>query len=123
MSGVATNGLNWYGISVMATVPLAVGLLLAYLFWRRGDSIFGNLAGTGVSFTAAFAMIWREHLELDRIVQQCIDTGIPCWPEPSAFTRFAIYAFIALFQVFIVFSVSLRVEERMRRRDYAPEWR
>ena len=117
------NGLNWYWITVMATAPLAVGLLLAYLFWRKGDSIFGNLVGTGVAFAAAFAMIWREHMELDRIVQQCIDNGIPCWPEPSAFTRFAIYAFIALFQVFILFSVGLRVEERMRRRDYAPEWR
>jgi hypothetical protein len=46
-----------------------------------------------------------------------------CWPEPAAFTRFAIYAFIGLVQVFVVFTLSLRVEERVRRRDYAPEWR
>jgi hypothetical protein len=115
--------LNWSAISVMATVPFLMGLPIAYLFWRRTEPIFGNIIGTGVIFTWAFAMIWREHLHLDQIVQRCLDEGTTCWPEPSAFTRFAIYAFIALFQVFIVFTVSLRVEERIRRRDYAPEWR
>lgn len=118
-----TNGLNWYWIGIMATVPFVVGLLFAYLFWRKSEPIFGNIVGTGVIFTSAFAMIWREHIELDRLVQQCIDAGYTCWPEPSAFTRFAIYAFIGLIEVFAVFTLSLRVEERIRRRDYAPEWR
>ena len=68
-------------------------------------------------------MIWREHVELDRIVKACLDAGTVCWPRPAAFTRFAIYAFIGLIEVFILFSLSLRVEERIRRRDYAPEWR
>jgi hypothetical protein len=68
-------------------------------------------------------MIWREHVELDRIVQACLDAGHTCWPEPSAFTRFAIYAFIGLIQVFTVFMLSLRVEERIRLRQYSPEWR
>lgn len=117
------TGLNWYWISIMATAPLLVGLLVAYLFWRTGDSIFGNLAATGIIFSSAFGMIWREHVQIDRLVQQCIDAGIPCWPEPAAFTRYAIYAFIGLFEVFIVFLASLRVEERLRNRDYAPEWR
>ena len=107
----------------MATVPLVVGLLLAYPFWRKSEPIFGNIIGTGIIFTSAFAMIWREHLQIDRIVQACLDEGVACFPEPSAFTRFAIYAFIALFEVFIVFMVSLRVEQRARRREYAPEWR
>lgn len=107
----------------MATAPFIVGLLFAWLFWRRSEAIFGNLAGTGVVFTSAFAMIWREHVELDRIVQACLDAGTTCWPEPAAFTRFAIYAFIGLIEVFVIFLVSLRFEERIRRRDYAPEWR
>ena len=117
------DGLNWYWIGIMATAPFVSGLLLAYLLWRRGEFIVGNLAGTGVVFASAFGMIWREHLEIDLIVQACIDAGLPCWPEPSAFTRFAVYAFIGLFEVFMIFSVSLRVEEKIRRRDYAPEWR
>jgi hypothetical protein len=120
--GVVT-GLNWYWISVMGTAPLAMGLLVGYLFWRKGDSIFGNLIATGIIFSSAFGMIWREHVEIDRIVQACIEAGNPCFPEPAAFTRYAIYAFIALFEVFVVFTMSLRVEERIRNRDYAPEWR
>jgi hypothetical protein len=117
------SGLNWYWISIAATVPTVLGLLVAIPFWRRSEAIFGNIAGTGVIFAFAFAMIWREHVELDRIVKACLDAGTVCWPEPAAFTRYAIYAFIGLFEVFMVFTLSLRVEERIRRRGYAPEWR
>jgi hypothetical protein len=46
-----------------------------------------------------------------------------CWPEPSAFTRYGIYAFIALFEVCGLFLLSLVVEKKLRDRDYAPEWR
>ena len=117
------TGLNWYWITIAAIVPGILGLLAAIPFWRRSDAIFGNIVGTSIIFSFAFGMIWREHVELDRVVQACLDAGTTCWPEPAAFTRFAIYAFIGLLQVFTVFSLSLRVEERVRRRDYAPEWR
>ena len=117
------SGLNWYWIGVMATAPFIVGLLFAWIFWRRAETIFGNIIGTGVIFSSAFGMIWREHVELNRIVQQCLDEGFTCWPDPSAFTRYAIYAFVGLVQVFAVFMISLRFEERARLRNYAPEWR
>lgn len=107
----------------MASVPLVVGHIVAYPFWRKDQAIFGNVVGTGVMFTSAFAMIFREHATLDRLVQRCLDEGRTCWPEPAAFTRYAIYAFIALIEVFVLFWLSLRVEERQRSRDYAPEWR
>lgn len=123
MDAPQITGLNWYWIAIAATVPAILGLLVAFPFWRRSEPIFGNILGTAVIFGFAFAMIWREHVELDRIVQACLDQGLVCWPEPAAFTRFAIYAFIGLIEVFSVFSLSLRVEERARRRDYAPEWR
>lgn len=123
MDAPQITGLNWYWIAIAATVPAIVGLLFAFPFWRRSEAIFGNIVGTAVIFGFAFAMIWREHVELDRIVQACLDEGIVCWPQPAAFTRFAIYAFIGLIEVFLVFSLSLRVEERARRREYAPEWR
>jgi predicted secreted protein len=115
--------LNWFWIAIAATLPGVIGIVIALPFWRRSEPIFGNLVATAVIFGFAFAMIWREHVELDRIVNACLDAGMVCWPDPSAFTRFAIYAFVALIDVFIVFSLSLRVEERIRRRDYAPEWR
>ena len=116
-------GLDWFWIGIMASVPLVVGHIVAYPFWRKNQAIFGNVVGTGVMFTAAFAMILREHAILDRLVQRCLDEGRTCWPEPAAFSRYAIYAFIALIEVFVLFSMSLRVEERHRSRDYAPEWR
>ncbi len=74
-------------------------------------------------FAAAVGLIMREHVELDRIVQNCLDRAVTCWPEPSAFTRFAIYAFIGLFEVIVLFTVSVRVESALRRRHYDPEWR
>jgi hypothetical protein len=116
-------GLNWFWISIQATAPLVLGHLLAYPFWRKNQAIFGNVVGTGVMFTSAFAMILREHAVMDILVQRCLDAGTTCWPEPAALTRYAIYAFIALIQVFILFSLSLRVEEAQRSHDYAPEWR
>ena len=117
------SGLNWYWIGLGSIVPLVVGILLAMPFWRGGQPILGNILGTGVMFGSAIGLILREYVELDHVVNQCLEAGTPCWPNPSAFTRFAIYAFIGLLQVFILFSLSLRAEERNRRRDYAPEWR
>ena len=116
-------GLNWYWIAIAATLPGIVGLIVAIPFWRRSEAIFGNIIGTAIIFAFAFAMIWREHVELDQIVKTCLDAGTVCWPQPAAFTRFSIYAFIGLVQVFVVFTLSLRVEERVRRREYSPEWR
>jgi hypothetical protein len=116
-------GLSWYWIALELTaVPLAA-LVVAFPLWRKEQFIFGNIAATAVIFAAGIALILREHVELDRIVQECLDTGTVCWPQPGAFTRFAIYAAIALGEIFMVFSLSLRAERRMRERAYAPQWR
>lgn len=107
----------------MLTAPPAVALLAAFPFWRQGGMILGNIVGTAVIFGAAFALIMREYVEIDRWTQACIDAGDFCWPTPSAFTRFAIYACIGLVEVFALFALSLKVEKRLRDRDYSPEWR
>lgn len=117
------NELNWYWITLGAIVPPIAGLLVAAPFWWKESPIFGNIAGTAVIFGAAFGLIMREHMQLERVIHACLDDGVPCFPNPSAFTRFAIYAFIALFQVIALFTLSLKVEQRLRRRGYAPEWR
>jgi hypothetical protein len=117
------NGLNWSWIALALTVPPLAGGLVALPLWLRGEPIFGNLAGTAVIFGAAIALIMRERVELDRLMQRCLDQGFVCWPEPSPFTRYAIYSFIALFEVILLFSLSLKVEAKIRRRGYAPEWR
>ena len=116
--------LNWLWIGVQAIAPPLVGGLIALPFWRKDQAIFGNIFGTVVIFGSAFALIMREHIELDVLIRQCFDSGQQiCSPEPSAFARFAVYSFIALFQVMALFSLSLKVDEKTRRRGYAPEWR
>ncbi len=115
--------LNWLWIAVAVAVPGLAGFVVAYPAWKQEHPILGNLAGTAVIFGAAVAFILRERIDLDRAAQVCLDRGFVCLPEPSAFTRFAIYAFIALIQVMVLFTVSLKVETKLRRRGYAPEWR
>ncbi|HSC26366.1 MAG TPA: hypothetical protein VLD67_03775 [Vicinamibacterales bacterium] len=117
------NELSWSWIALELSVPPIVALLSALPFWRTGQMVLGNLAGTAVIFGSAIALILREHVALDRLVREAFDNGVPSWPNPSAFTRYAIYASIALIEVFGVFMLSLWIEERGRRRDYAPEWR
>jgi hypothetical protein len=117
------NGFNWFWIAVAASVPAVSGLVVAYPIWRLNQPILGNLAGSAVIFGIAIALIMREHVTLDRQVQACLSQGFTCWPEPPAFTRYAVYAGIALMQVMALFSASLRVEHSLRRRGYDPEWR
>jgi hypothetical protein len=117
------NGLSWYWIGIGAALPPIVALLVAFPFWWKDQPIFGNLAGTAVLFGAAFALIMREHFFIEHAVGDCLDGGLPCFPHPAAFTRYAVYAFVALFQVIVLFMLSLRVEGKRRRRGYAPEWR
>lgn len=116
------NELSWFWIALELTVAPAMALLVAFAFWRVRQMTFGSIVGTAVLFATAIGLILREYVELDRLTQQCLDAGAVCWPQPSAFTRFAIYAFIALIEVFALFSLSLVIEERARRRNYAREW-
>lgn len=107
----------------MAIVPPLLAVVVAVPIWRLGSVILGNIAGSLVIFGSALGLILREHTVLDRAVQACLADGNPCWPEPSAFTRYAIYAFIGVAEVIAIFLGSLIVERRMRRGDYSPEWR
>ena len=85
--------------------------------------IFGNIVGSGLVLGWAIVLILLEYIEVDRSVQACIDAGTTCWPEPSAFARFAIYASIGMAEVFLIFTISLAVERRISNRNYAPQWR
>ena len=115
--------LSWRWIAVMLTAPPLAAVVVAVPCWRQGQMVLGNLAGTAVCFGAAIGLIMRERIALDTLSQRCLDAGVVCWPQPSAFTRYAVYAFIALIEVFALFIYSLRVEARKRNERYAPEWR
>ncbi len=123
MHSYVVEGLSWNWIALGATVPPVVALFVAFPFWWKEQPIFGNLAGTAVIFGSAFALIMREHMQIERLVLACLDAGLPCFPNPPAFTRFAVYAFVGLIEVIALFTLSLRVEQRRRRRGYSPEWR
>jgi len=120
---ISVTELSWFSIALMVIVPPILGLCVAYPCWTRRQPILGNIAGTIIIFGAAVGLIMREHAELDVVVQACIEQGTTCWPAPSAFTRFALYAFIGLAQVIALFMISVSVETKQRRKGYAPEWR
>ena len=107
----------------MCAVPLPLAVAVAAIVWRGGQMILGNLAGAAIIFGAALLAIFREYAVLDRLTQQCLDAGTTCWPQPSAFVRYAIYGAIGLVEVIAIFLLSLRIERRRREKDYAPEWR
>ena len=117
------DGLSWFWILVQATLPPLVGWLIALPLWLKDQPILGNIAGSMVIFGTAFALIMREHIDLDRLSRACLDAGNTCFPHPEAFTRFAIYAFLAMAEVIALFTLSLSVDERRRRRGYDPQWR
>jgi hypothetical protein len=115
--------LNWLWIGVLLAVPPFVAVAVAFPLWKNEQMILGNVAGTAVIVAAAFALIARESVEIYGATQACLDAGTTCWPNPSAFMRYAIYAGIGLLEVFGLFTYSLRVERQIRNQRYAPEWR
>lgn len=116
-------GLSWLWIVIALTLPAVIGGLVAFPIWMKEQPILGNLAGSAVMFGSALALILREQVDLERLAQACLDEGVPCFPTPSAFARYAVYAGIALVEVMVLFAVSLKVEAALRSRGYAPEWR
>ena len=116
------RGLSWSWIALELTGPPILALLAAYPLWRSRQMTLGSIAGTAVIFASAIGLILREYVELDRLTQACLDQGMVCWPEPSAFSRFAVYASIGMLEVFVLFTLGLKFEERVRRRQYAREW-
>jgi len=107
----------------MLVVPPAAALLAAVPLWREKYPIFGNLVGTFIILASALALIMREYAVIDRVTRACLEAGTTCWPQPSAFARYAIYTGVGFVEVFALFLYSLRVERKIRDRDYAPEWR
>ena len=107
----------------MIVVPPGAAILAAFPLWKEKYPIFGNLVGTFIILASALALIMREYVDIDRATRACLDAGTTCWPQPSAFARYAIYVGIGFIEVFGLFLYSLRVERQVRDRGYAPEWR
>jgi hypothetical protein len=115
--------MSWFWIVVALTVPTGLAILVTLLYSVKGDPMIGAILGSGVVFASCVGLIGREYVELARLSQNCLAAGIGCPVYPEPHMRFGIYASIALLEVFAVFLLSLWLEERNRRRTFAPEWR
>ena len=105
-------------------VPTALGFLVAWPLWRRGQGTFGSTVAASVIFMCGAALIGREYTELERLSEACVEsTGYECIFEPSAFTRFAIYAAIALVEVFFIFDQGVKADQRAYRRQFPSDWK
>ena len=114
--------MSWLWIGVAVTVPSALALLVAWPFWRRDAAIIGNALGAGIIFIAAIAFIGREYVELQRLTAACLEAGRICSFHPEPFTRFAIYGLIGLCEACALFALSIRTEEKLRRKSSKWNW-
>jgi hypothetical protein len=117
------KGLMWWWIVQSALVPLPLAFPAAWFLWRFASTTIGNVVGCALLFATTVAAIGREYFALQALTRRCIEQDIPCPITPDAFTRFAIYAFIGMFQIAALYIVGLWREERARRRTFSPEWR
>ena len=120
--------MDWRWVVVGLTVPTLVGMLLAFPVWRWGKNpTIGAILGAFPIFIATVALIGREFIEIQRFYRQCralLDRHIVCHDlSPDDFTRFAIYCFIGMVEVFLLFYMSAAVDERKREREFALPWR
>ena len=116
--------MNWTWIAVALVGPTALGFLAAWPLWRRGQGTFGSTIAASVIFMCGAALIGREYTELERLSEACIEaTGYECVFEPSAFTRFAIYAAIALVEVFVIFDAGIKADRRAYRKQFPSDWK
>ena len=120
--------MDWRWVVLALTVPTLVGILVAFPVWRWGKNpTIGAILGAVPIFVATVALIGREFIEIQRFYQQCralLDRHIVCRDLlPDDFTRFAIYCFIGMVEVFLLFYMSASVEGRKREAEFALPWR
>jgi formate hydrogenlyase subunit 3/multisubunit Na+/H+ antiporter MnhD subunit len=117
------KGLVWGWIVQAALIPPPIAFPMAWLLWRYASTMIGNVVGCALLFGTTVAAIGREYFALQALTRTCIAQEIPCPIKPDAFTRFAIYAFIGMFQIAALYTIGLWREERARRGSFSPEWR
>src|SRR5450830_804846 len=108
----------WPTIAVV--VPTLLGLLAAWLFWRRRQMVIGNTVGSGVVFVAILLTIGREYVAQERLMQLCRQGLVRCTRD--GYMAFLVFACIAFIDVGVIFWVSLIVEERARQTKNYSDW-
>jgi len=109
--------MHWSWVLLAATAPLFVGALVAWPFWRmRVKDEMGTIAGVAVVMIFAVFFISREFGEVLAAQAKCQAEGHLCRFSPEPFTRYAMYAGVAMLHVFLLFMLGLTIEERIRRK-------
>ena len=120
---VHDDPVSWYWIGLALLVPTAAGFAIALPFWWSRYTTFGNVIGSGAIFVGTLLAIGREFMALRAMRADCVLKNVPCHIAPDDFTRYAIYAGIGFAEVFLLFTVSIWVDEAIRRRSRAKAWR
>jgi hypothetical protein len=108
--------LSWYWIGLALGIPTLAGFLIALPFWFARATMMGNIVGSGVMLFGALLSIGREYVALKALRLEHFEAGKMFRASPDDFTRYAIYAGIGFAEVFLLFMVSIWVEEALRRR-------
>jgi hypothetical protein len=87
----------------------------------------GAILGALPIFIATVALIGREFIAIQRFYGQChalLEKHIVCRDlSPDDFTRFAIYCFIGMVEVFVLFYMSAVIDGHKREAEFALPWR
>jgi len=119
-----SDTMSWFWIGLAIVLPFAVGLAIAWPFWRKPSrDPVGTVLGAFVVVASGVALVGREFIHVQRLTNHCLaaETVWRFFPEP--FTRFFIYIAIAMAQVFVLFMIGWGIENRIRSRAFAAEWR
>jgi hypothetical protein len=119
-------GMNWLWVWVAVVVPGVLGLLITlacFAFRPKVDSTIAAVLGSAAVFALCIGLIGREYTDIERLSQACFAAEIACTIYPESGIRYGIYMGIALVQVFVLFMLSLWMEERNRRGEFAGSWR
>jgi hypothetical protein len=108
--------LSWFLIAVQIVVPLPVGLLAAWLFWRRRSWIIGNVVGSGVILLATVVCFGNQFVDGLRLGVACDEDGLICVTHPNLFMSLATFVAIGFAEIAILYLAGAKVEERAAHR-------
>ena len=118
-----SDTLSWAWVAAAIVIPLTLAAAIAWPLWGRVDDSMGSITGAFVVLVFGVAFVARELIHIQRLTYRCIALETVCRFYPQPFTRFFIYGAIAMLQVFLLFAVGGYIEDRIRNRSFATEWR
>ena len=116
--------ISWALLVWASILPFALALSTAWLFWRRGRTLYGNVAGLGLIFVACLVFGGAEYVNALRFRYECEAGALACLPSrPSDFVRLSMFAGLAMIQAMALFIVSAMVEKRQTEQGVESQWR